>query len=91
MHISTQLSRQYGIEMAKNRSMLLKFLSCIKFLARQGLPFRGHNDDSDSNLIQLLMLKRIESSLSGYKERQISIHHLKFNKDDGYFYHEKNS
>ena len=33
MHIGTQLSRQYGIEMAKNKSMLLNFLSCIKFLA----------------------------------------------------------
>ena len=34
--------------------MLLKVLACIKFLARQGLPLCGHDDDSDSNLIQLL-------------------------------------
>ena len=53
MHIGTQLSRLYAIEMARNRKMLLKVLSCMKFLARQGLPFRGH-DNSESNLIQLL-------------------------------------
>ena len=32
----------------------MKILSCIKFLARQGLPFRGHGNDEDGNLIQLL-------------------------------------
>lgn len=53
-NVGSQLSRQYAIEMAKNRKMLLKVLSCIKFLARQGLPFRGHGDDSESNLLQLL-------------------------------------
>ncbi len=54
MHIGAQLSRQCAIEMATNRKMLLKVLSCVKFLARQGLPFRGHGDDSESNIIQLL-------------------------------------
>lgn len=54
MHIGTQLSKQYALEMAMNRRMLLKVLSSMKFLARQGLPFRGHNDDSDGNQIQLL-------------------------------------
>ncbi len=53
-NISVQLSRQYAVEMAINRKMLLKILSCIKFLARQGLPFRGHGNDEDGNLIQLL-------------------------------------
>lgn len=42
------------MEMATNRKMLLKIVSCIKFLARQGLPFRGHGDDEDGSLIQLL-------------------------------------
>ena len=53
-HIGVQLSRQYAAEMATNRKMLLKVIGCMKYLARQGLPFRGHADDSDSNLIQLL-------------------------------------
>ena len=34
--------------------MLIKILSCIQFLARQGLPLRGHGDDNDGNLLQLL-------------------------------------
>lgn len=54
MHISVQLSRQHAIEMERNQRILLKVVSCIRFLARQGLPLRGHDDDSDSNMIQLL-------------------------------------
>ena len=54
MHIGSLLNRQYKVEVARNRKMLLKILSCIKFLARQGLPLRGHDDDGESNFIQLL-------------------------------------
>ena len=36
---------------------LLKVLSNIKFLARQGLPLRRHGDESDSNFLQLLKLR----------------------------------
>ena len=39
--------------MAKNRRVLLKILSS---LARQALALRGHDDDSDGNLVQLLKL-----------------------------------
>ena len=53
-HIGTQLSQIYSSEMARNRKMLFKILSCIKFLTRQGLPLRGDADDGDSNFIQLL-------------------------------------
>ena len=45
------------MEMAKSRRMLLKILSSIRFLARQALPLRGHYDDSDGNLYQLLRLQ----------------------------------
>ena len=54
MNIGAQLSHQYAQEKELNRKMLIKILSCIKFLARQGLPLRGHGDDTDSNLLQLL-------------------------------------
>lgn len=40
--------------------MLLKLLSCIRYLARQGLPLRGHHEDPKSfegNLYQLLLLQ----------------------------------
>ena len=36
--------------------MLIKILSCLQLLARQGLPIRGDGDDSDSNFIQLLKI-----------------------------------
>ena len=52
-HIGAQ---QYAIEMAKNRRVLLKNLSSIRFLARQALALRGHDDDSDGNLVQLLKI-----------------------------------
>ena len=38
--------------------MLLKVLSVIRFLCRQGLPLRGHDDDKHGNLIQVLELLR---------------------------------
>ena len=31
-------------------------LSCLRYLVRQGLALRGHNDDSQGNLRQLLMM-----------------------------------
>ena len=37
--------------------MLLLILQNIRFLARQGLPLRGENDECDSNFIQLLHLR----------------------------------
>ena len=58
--ISTQLCAQLEHDQKHHRSMLMKLLSCIKYLARQGLPFRGHNEDAESfegNLYQLLLLE----------------------------------
>lgn len=40
--------------------MLLKILSSIKYLARQGLALRGDGDEADSNFLQLLQLKAEE-------------------------------
>ena len=36
-HIGALLSQQYAIEMAENRRVLLKILSSIRFLAKQGM------------------------------------------------------
>lgn len=58
--IGAQLSVQIDRDQTHHRSMLMKLLSCIKYLARQGLPFRGHHEDSESfegNLYQLLLLE----------------------------------
>lgn len=48
------LCDEHKKEKAENRAMLLKILSNIWFLCRQGLPLRGHGDGSDSNFIQTL-------------------------------------
>ena len=50
--MATLVSREHQEEKATNRKMLVKILQNIRFLARQGLPLRGH-DDADSNFIQL--------------------------------------
>ena len=39
---------------SQNRACLIKFISCLRYLARQGLPLRGHGNDQDSNFKQLL-------------------------------------
>ena len=47
-------SVQSGQEL--NRKLLLKQLSSLRYLLRQGLAIRGHTD-YDGNLVQLLMLR----------------------------------
>ena len=58
--IDAQLSAQLDANQRHHRQMLMKLLSCIKYLARQVLPFRGHHEDIQSfegNLYQLLLLQ----------------------------------
>ena len=62
--IASALNRQHDEETKFHREMLLKLLSCIRFLARQGLPLRGHREDTESfegNLYQLLLLQAQDS------------------------------
>ena len=47
-HLSAQILQQQSF----HREILLKVLSTLRYLARQGLAIRGHHDDG--NLIQLL-------------------------------------
>ena len=51
------LSKQHSKEKLENRQCFLKLLANVKFLSRQGLPFRGSGDGSDSNFLQLLKLR----------------------------------
>ena len=72
-HVGVLLSEQYGMEMAKNRRMLLKILNAIRFLARQALALRGHYDDSDGNLYQLLKLQAGDhQELAEWLQRKVS-------------------
>ena len=51
--IIEQLSSEASKTRAENRRMLMKVLSSLRFLLRQGLAIRGHRED-DGNLVQLL-------------------------------------
>ena len=54
------LSEQNRAEKECNRKMFLRILQTIRFLARQGLPLRGKDGDSDSNFTQLLRLQEAD-------------------------------
>ena len=64
VNIAALLSKEKEAELRYHRDMLLKLLDCIRFLARQDLPFRGHKESSESmegNLYQLLLLQSRDS------------------------------
>ena len=44
----------------KNRTFLLKIISSLRYLARQGLSFKGNGDEKDANLNQLIRYRNIE-------------------------------
>ena len=41
----------------ENTTSLLKIISCLCYLARQRLPFRGHGDEKDANFKQLIRFR----------------------------------
>jgi len=67
MHLTTkstvtaQLSLQLQQQKAKARDNLLLIFQCVRYLARQGLALRGHEQDS-GNLDQLLKLSSSSNS-----------------------------
>ncbi len=58
--VGEMLSREHAQEKSENRQCLLRILSNIRFLSRQGLAFRGDGDEADSNFIQLLKLRGLD-------------------------------
>ena len=50
------LPSQHAHQKKQNRECLLKIISNLKFLARQGLPLRGDGSEADSNFMQLMKL-----------------------------------
>ena len=65
--IGEMLSKQCATEKRANREYLLKILSSICFLARQGLPLRGDMDETVLNFYPLLMLRGEDSDGPGLK------------------------
>ena len=75
--IAESLSAQQRREKLNRRQCFLKLLSNIRFLARQGLPLRGHGDETDSNFYQLFRLRgeddpRIETWLKKKTDKYTS-------------------
>ena len=60
--IAESMSAQIAKERFERRQCFLKILSNIRFLARQGLPLRGHGDETDSNFFQLMKLRGEDDS-----------------------------
>lgn len=52
--VSVMLSKEHEKETKHNRKMLTLILKTIRFLARQGLPFRGGDDEANCNFVQAL-------------------------------------
>ena len=57
--VADMLSKAAATEKKNNHEYLLKIISSIRFLGRQGLPLRGNgpHNDLDSNFYQLLLLR----------------------------------
>ena len=55
-----------------NRKLFLKILQNIKFLARQGIAFRGH-DEAESNFTQLIKLRESDNpALSSWMKKELT-------------------
>ena len=52
--VGEALSEEHKKEKVENQTMLLKIISTIRFLCRQGLPVPGHDGGMDSNFMQTL-------------------------------------
>ena len=65
------LSSSHASEKAVNHQCLMKIAKNIRFLARQGLSFRGDGAEDSSNFNQLLHLRALDDPnlLTWYKER----------------------
>ena len=64
--VSVQLDTQHKKEQAVRRAMFLLVLSSLKYLVRQGLALRNHNE-IEGNLMQLLLLcTSAHPELKGY-------------------------
>ena len=55
--VAAQLSAQILQQQSFHRKMLLKVLSTLRYLIRQGLAIGGYHDD-DGNLIQLVVYRK---------------------------------
>jgi len=62
VNVAESLSSALKTEKLQRRRCLLKLISNMKYLTRQGLSLRGHGDESDSNFMQLMILRAEDDS-----------------------------
>ena len=58
--VGEKLSTEHKREKELNREMFQRILQNIRYLARQGLPLRGHDDGANSNFMQLMHLRAFD-------------------------------
>ena len=58
--ITEHLSQQHSSDKRNNRQCLLKILSNLRFLSRQGISLRGDDQELNSNFTQLLILRGVD-------------------------------
>lgn len=62
VNVAESLSSALKTEKLQRCQCLLKLISNMKYLTRQGQPLRGHGDENDSNFMQLLLLRAEDDS-----------------------------
>ena len=69
--IGEMCNHNHKEEKKTNRKMFMIILKNIRFLARQGLPLRGHSsNDSESNFFQMLHLHNADVNVDGWLSKQ---------------------
>ena len=68
--VGEMLSTEHQREKQTNRGMLLKIISCVKYLARQGMALRGDGEEENSNFIQALKMREDNLLLLDWIERK---------------------
>ena len=58
--VGEMLSSTLAVQKRINRQYLMKVAECVRFLARQGIPFRGDGKEEDGNFTQLVYLHGAE-------------------------------
>ena len=77
--IGKTLSDFHAVEKANNRQMFLAILSNIRYLARQGIPFRGKEDKG--NFDQLLKrCRESDSRVEVWLKKKKKVHPWKYTK-----------
>ena len=84
--IGELLNTEHQREKSENRAFLRIILQNIRFLARQGLPLRGHGDKTYSNFIQLLTLRAIDTPGLGYWMKKKTNKYTSHNIQDEVYY-----